>query len=641
MDKRDLTVGIIDVDANFKSAMKEALEKEGYTCVVFSDVDQLMSSIKLRKFHVFIIECLTQKTSLNNLAKSLKQEMSDALFIYVSLILDKSAVRDAMNMTQSQHFFKKPVMPAQILGVIKEKFSTQVTEEHEPILEILYSAQLTSQERIGAIKKTQMLHGFEVPRILSYLSRTQFNGTIKFKAADVKDSVVYFKNGAIIKVEVDDPKSFFGAILVDKNFLNLEELELVLQQKSTKRIGERLVESNLVSPHVIDLVNIEQQGIRLGYIIKNTSYDIEFEEKALEIEALTMDHNSLSRFVSEWLNSKISLSWLRSFYLPFVDKKILRASQFADISPIHTYYPLNRMPKFAQDVIQGLTIEQILEQKKYSEEDVLKGVHLLLILEFICFDKQAKQQDHKSHLERLQKIKSDMEIQNHFEVLGLNEKAKSKEIKRAYYELSKLFHPDKVSAQAPQEIRDLTSFIFAKVSKAHEVLEDETKRASYLKELEKGFAEKILESESYFEEGKSLLKSNQPTKAVNAFETAMSLRPPTSELRLYLLWAKILSVPQTGIERYLTEIEADLNRIPPEDRHNSTYYFVKGLYLKQIGDLESAEKTIRHALSLTPNFMEAQREINILSLQKKSNKQVDLLNADLKDVVGMLFKKKK
>lgn len=642
MEKRDISIAILDLDATFRSATKELLEKEGYTVSAFIDHEQILSNLKIRKYDVFILECLTQKTSIGSLVTAIQNASGQqSLFIFVSLILEKSAVKDVLMQTKSQHFYKKPVAPASISNAIKDKFADQMTEEHEPFIEAICTPQLTSSQRIHAIKETTTIHSYEVPRILSYLSRTQFSGVMKFSSPDTKESQVQFRAGHVIKAEVDDPKSYFGALLVDKDFVSLEELELVLLQKNSKRIGERLVESNLVSPHVIELINIEQLGIRLGYLIKNTSYDLEIVEGNVDLEASSMDSFVLQRFVSDWLQSKISLSWLKSFYIPFIDKKLVKGALFADISPVHTLAPLNRMPKFAQELIQGNTLLQIIDAKKYSEEDILHAVHLLVSQEFIYFDKQGKPQDHKSHMERLAKLKIEMETQNHFEILGLSDKAKAKEIKRAYYELSKLFHPDKVSPDAPPVTKELTNFIFAKISKANEVLSDEGKRATYLKELEKGFAEKILESESLFEEGRSMLKANQPIKARQLFETGMKLRPPTSEMRLQYIWAKLLTIPTSDIEHYLKELEADLNRIPPEDRHNSTYYFVKGLYLRQIGDLDSAEKTIKHALSITPNFIEAQRELHIVSLQKKSSKPVDFMNADLKDVVGMLFKKKK
>ncbi len=641
MTKQDICIGIIDIDAQFRSSMKESLEKEGYAVLFFNDIDQALSSIKLRKFHVFILECLTQKMSLNNIAQKLHDQSPDSIFIFISQILEKSAARDAMSITRSQYFFKKPLQPQALIQIIKEKFADQVAEEYEPIIEALHSPQLTPQERIHAIQSIQSIHGFEVPRLLSYLNRAQFDGTLKLKATDNDTPIVHFQKGSISKVEVNDPKSFFGALLVDKNYVSLEELELVLQNKSTKRIGERLIDSNLVSPHIIDIINIEQLGIRLGYMIKNISYELEIKQESQPQVPLLMDSIFLSRFISDWLNSKISIDWLRSFYLPFLDKKIMRGNLFADISPIHTFYPLNKMNRFAQEITKGVSIDQILESKQFQEEDVLKGIHLLLSQEFIYFDKQTRPSDHKAHIERLQKIKNQMDKQNLFETLGLNEKSKAKEIKKAYYELSKLFHPDKVPTQAPKELSELTTAIFAKISKANEVLSDDNLRATYLKELEKGFAEKILESESHFEEGKSLLKSNQASKALLAFEKAMSLRPPTSEMQLHAMWAKIFCQPNENIEQFYKDFESDLNKIPPEDRHNSIYYFVKGLYLKCIGDLDGAEKTIKHALSLTPNFVEAKRELNIIAIQKKSSKPVDILNGNLSDVVGLLFKKKK
>lgn len=642
MEKRDINIAVLDIDATFRGATKELLEKEGYTVSTFVDHEQILSNLKLRKYDVFIIECLTQKTSLSNLVTSIQNSSNnDPLFIFVSLILDKPAVKDVLLQTKSQHFLKKPVIPAHIVTAIKDKFADQITEEHEPFIEVLCTPQLTSQQRLAALKKTQSVHSYEVPRILSYLSRSQFSGVIKFTSQDTKNAQVQVRSGQVIKAEVDDPKSFFGALLVDKNFVSLEELELVLQQKNSMRIGERLVNSNLVSPHVIDIINVEQLGIRLGYLIKNTSYDMEITEQAVGSEDLPMDLATLQRFTSDWVNSKISLSWLKTFYLSFVDKKIVRGSLYADISPMHTLPPLNRMPKFAQELIQGVTIQQIVDQKRYSEDDIYSAIHLLITQEFIYFDKQGKPQDHKSHLERLVKLRREMDHQNHFEILGLSDKAKAKEIKRAYIELSKLFHPDKVAPDAPQETRELTTYIFAKISKANEILSDDRRRETYLKELEKGFAEKILESESLFEEGRSFLKANQAARALPLFEKAMTLRPPTSELKLHFLWSKLLLAPTSNIEAYFKGLEADLNRIPPEDRHNSTYYFVKGLYLRQIGDLDSAEKTVKHALSLTPSFIEAQRELHMITLQKKSSKPVDIMKADLKDVVGLLFKKKK
>ncbi len=642
MNKKDISIAILDIDSASAQKMKAEIEKAGYSVFCFSDHDQLIGTVKLRKFDLIFIECLTQKASLDNIVGIIQKEAtSTPKFIFMSFVLDKSSAKDAMIKTKSQHFFKKPIDTKVVVELLSNEFADLVTEELAPTSDILTKDQATHSERLEAVRSMTEIHGFDVPRALAYLMKAQFSGILKFKSSQVKPIEIHLKSGAIVKAVVDDPKSFFGALLVDKNFISVEMLETTLQQKSSKRIGERLVDANLVSPHVIDIINAEQLGIRVGYLIKNTSYELEISEQNITEDAVHLESQDYQRFLSDWLHSKFTLTWLKTFYMPWMENKISKTKFFADISPIHNLAPLNRMPKFAQILTQGANLTEILDQKTFKEEDVLIGVHMLIVNEFICFDKQVKPVDNKALIERLSKIKADMDLQNHFEVLGLSDKAKSKEIKKSYYELSKLFHPDKVSPQAPKEVLELTNNIFAKISKAYEMLGEDESRLKYLKELEKGFAEKILESESLFEEGKSFLKSNQPQKAIPLLEKAMSLRPPTAEIRLHYLWGKILIPQAQNVESYLKDIESDLNRIPPEDRHNTTYYFVKGLYLKQIGDLEQAEKNMKQALSMQSNNVEAKRELNIISLQKKSSKPVDIMNADLKDVVGMLFKKKK
>lgn len=72
---------------------------------------------------------------------------------------------------------------------------------------------------------------------------------------------------------------------------------------------------------------------------------------------------------------------------------------------------------------------------------------------------------------------------NHYETLKLDRQATQKEIKRSYYKLAKLWHPDANLALSQkksqsQSVQNSHSE-FVKINTAYEVLSDEKKRTEY------------------------------------------------------------------------------------------------------------------------------------------------------------------
>jgi len=79
-----------------------------------------------------------------------------------------------------------------------------------------------------------------------------------------------------------------------------------------------------------------------------------------------------------------------------------------------------------------------------------------------------------------------------------------------------------------------------------------------------------------------------------------------------------------------------LKLIPLESRDSAAYYHVRGLYYKLKNDHEKAKKQFTAALNKDPSFINARREISHLREKIDISK---LLKGNLKDVVGLLFKK--
>ncbi|KAK9077089.1 hypothetical protein SSX86_005425 [Deinandra increscens subsp. villosa] len=67
---------------------------------------------------------------------------------------------------------------------------------------------------------------------------------------------------------------------------------------------------------------------------------------------------------------------------------------------------------------------------------------------------------------------------DYYKVLGLTRSASKDEIKEAFTNIAKKFHPDKHSA-SPKSVRDGATVRFKQASEAYEVSVDDHKRADY------------------------------------------------------------------------------------------------------------------------------------------------------------------
>lgn len=78
-------------------------------------------------------------------------------------------------------------------------------------------------------------------------------------------------------------------------------------------------------------------------------------------------------------------------------------------------------------------------------------------------------------------LEAAVETKNLFELLGVKPGASSKEVREAFYEISRRMHPDRFFKKNLGSFRARIEHVYRKLSAAHETLTDDGKRAAYLK----------------------------------------------------------------------------------------------------------------------------------------------------------------
>lgn len=642
MKKSDIKILVLEDDANFSKVLSTSIEKAGYSCSVFKNPKDAISSLKLDPPRAMIVDCLLPQMSgvdfLLSVAETEQLELPT--FLMSGIYNDKAFVKDSLQKTKALQFFSKPFEIKTLIEALDNQFNELVDAPLKAIEEILFLQNITRGECIRTINETKSINLLDLPRFIHLFLQHKIEGKILVKEEGKKDIELHFCQGKICSVRVDDPQSYYGALLVEQNYITHEEMEMVLQSPGTMRLGEKLIKANLLSPHVIDIINAEQLAIRLSRVINNTNAEIVYEEAKIPDTKSAIDMKLFTTFLIEWISSKYSKEYLELFYLSYMNNTIVRSKELNDQHPIFMSNVMMQCKGISEHLASGSSISSLLALG-YNSESLLSCIHLLIVKSLIHFDKVAKVEEMGQKQNRLQKIWNDMQKQDYFQIMGVSPKARDADVKSAFHNLAKLFHPDKLSPGTPAEIVNLTKNIFAYISKAYEVLSNETKKLTYQKELEHGKAQVRLEAEAMLEEAKQHLHFRRGEQALKLLEVCIKKINPSSEMRMFYVWAKlsVLANEEEPAQAFAI-LTQEINKVPPEDRHNATYYFVKALMQKQNGELDLAKGNLKHAISLEPNFIEAKRELNILNLEA-DNKPVDLLHGDLKDIMGSLFNKKK
>jgi CheY-like chemotaxis protein len=648
MQKSEIRILIVDDDSRLGGTLKEVVAREGYISLHVAKPEEALAQVKLHTYACVVIDCMLPKMNGRDLAQRITTEsnMPPAIILTSGIFKDKKFIQESIQKTGARHFLTKPFSTGDLTAKVNECVNHLIDIDLNPVVELMGKKEATPGERIGAFNASENVHGYELPWIFAMLMHPKISGNLSVISAEGEASVIVVSNGEIASVQNKDQKSYFGVLLVEHGFISQEDLDRIVNDPDGKgRLGQRLVEANVLSPHALQIVMAEQQGLRLAKMVRDTSVRLKFEEtNEVRVETI-IDRRLMLDMFNDWVTSKLPYEWLKTHYQAWNRHRVIKGSEFKANHPAMSGPAVLRASRmldlFLKIEESGLTLEQLLAQSEVPDREFFPALHNLMLGGCLRFGDELKSSDHKIQRQRLKKLLEDLQRQNYFERLGVSSKARENEIKRSYHEFAKTIHPDKLSPDTPLDIRDLSRQCFNLITEAYQTLQTATVRDNYMLELEQGRAEKIFAAEQSMEQARNYLSKGDAGRAKTLLEDILLTVPVTTELRLLLMWSQIKMPDAERDTDLVGKLKDQLTAIPPEDRHNPTYFFVKGLVQKASKDLEGARRSFEQSVGIDMAFNDAKRELNIINLQIKDNKPVDILRGDLKDVIGQLFGKKK
>jgi curved DNA-binding protein CbpA len=327
-----------------------------------------------------------------------------------------------------------------------------------------------------------------------------------------------------------------------------------------------------------------------------------FEDAALRIEEVKSlsglsDFETLHVIYTLWLTG---LLWRQGWNTAFSARKI------AEILSAKIVRKKGDLPKIGEDA------EEIAAQVEIEEEESPPEV-----------TEEEKAAEQKITLDEY--LAHNEAAANHYETLGIALKVSASDIKKAYFNFAKQFHPDLFHRTVEPEMHRRIQNAFSKVAQAYDTLRSADSREAYdfklrreLADIEtdqaeeaagekvdmKGFAR---QASQFFEHGFTLLMEEYYEEALPYLARAAHLAQDNA--RYHAFYGKALSIEDKH------KAEGEMQTAIKLDSENPIYRLILAEFFIENNLLKRAEGELKRLLAIAPDHIEAQRLLDSLTVK--------------------------
>jgi len=459
-------------------------------------------------------------------------------------------------------------------------------------------------------------------------------GRLTFRYENVQ-KYLFFQDGFVVFAKTNCPQELLGEVLFRLGKLsdeNHSKIDDYIEPK--KNIGELLVEKGLISTEDLH----EGLTYQMREIVLDTFSHFDGEFKFQEMDELA----------EQEFGSKISIPVLiedgirRMKYDPHLKKFMEKKTPFPKSK--NFFYRLTEEEKDILKIIEGKTAsEAILQSSGINPELFWKSLYLFYCLDLVDVEAEEKvpeqekekkdrdSEDSYKRIEEVVRLSFNLSSMNYYQILNVSETSSRSEIKKAYFQLARKYHPDLYGRDLPSDIKEKIEDVFDKITKAYHILIDEEKKHDYdakvysaPKEDRRDLSKR---AEVRFRQGKTLYDQGKYEEALALLEEAVRLK--TDKANYFLL----LAMTESRIPLFARKAEQNFLKAIKLGQWSPDGYVGLGLLYKKEGLFVKAGKQFKRALNIDPENKVALKE---LGLEQKNVKK------GLKGILSFeLFGKKK
>jgi tetratricopeptide (TPR) repeat protein len=236
-----------------------------------------------------------------------------------------------------------------------------------------------------------------------------------------------------------------------------------------------------------------------------------------------------------------------------------------------------------------------------------------------------------------------------FELLGCPLECGRTEVRTAWVNLSRVFHPDALPARGLSHLRDRVSRVFAALSEANMILSNNAEREKLRQEIQRGhhgadipdataMAHAALQSELIAREADRLLRANKFERARARYEEATKLTPDEPDLHAAIVWCDYNLSGKSLADQTLAIKK--LGEVVDSNQRLARAHYFRGLVLKDANDVNGAIVSFTLAHEYDKRLIDAERQARALRARRgPTTRQPSTTERARRGLMGLFGKK--
>jgi len=449
-------------------------------------------------------------------------------------------------------------------------------------------------------------------------------GRLIYRRKDVL-KYFFFEKGAIFQVKTNEPDERLGEILYKLERIPKEAHARIDEYiEPNKNLGEVLRTRGVISED--DLVEALSHQIRESVLNVFPYFDAEFDFQPHE------------GFAGGTAESRVSVPLLIEYGIRRMQPNPLLQTFLARRTPVlglKTYaYLLTTEEKDILDKVNGTdAAEVILKTLTIPADHFWKSLYLFYCLGVVDLPGQGQEAPppdlrsrirppSASHADAPREIAEVLSLRDMlpamtlYQILDIPKTASDEEIKKAYFQMARKFHPDRFDRKLLADFKGPIDEVFDNITRAYRTLSNKESRRVYDAKSAPAAAQEDVQ-ESYrradikFRQGKTLYGQGRYEEALAYLEEAIRIRRDKGDY--YLL----LAMCESKLKAYVQKAEQDFLKAIQLEPWNPEGYVGLALLYKSEGLKTKAIKQLEKALEAEPDHASAREALEEMTGDRK------------------------